>query len=851
MPISRPATHVAALTLGVILLASAALSQTIAPFKFVRVDSTHLSDPWGKSVGDVNGDGKIDLLAGGNSSGGLIWYENPGWAPHVISNSTGFSTDIEVGDIDNDGLNDVVALGEDSNGAAGIIWFKNTGFGGTWTGTTVDKRTLHDIELADLDGDGDIDIVARDQEVFGTNHGDIIYVYLQTNPTTWVKSQFACTNGEGLLLYDLSGDGKKDVIINGTWFENNGSGTGWTAHVYSTSYTQRSVSVAVGDINGDGRPDITLSPSEPVGDSYHISWFESPVDPKTAGWTEHIVVDPVETDHHALGVADINGDGAADIVTAAMSSGSAPQEVAVYYNGDGKGTSWKKGVLSNDGSHNIRLLDVDGDGDIDVFGSNWQGSDIDLWVNKTKSPAVRALDSWVRHEVDPDMPWIGLRLAGIDMDGDSLKDIVVAGWWYKNPGKPGGNWVRHPFGDSLYNLVVIYDFDGDGHPDVLCTKGDQVNVVDSHEFAWGRNDGKGNFTIYNNIQTASAGDFLQGAAVGKFIPGGPVQVAISWHDGGNGITMITMPANPKTGTWTTTDISATTQKEALSKGDIDRDNRDDLLLGTKWLRNTSGGWTTQTLFSTSGLPHRNLLVDMNNDGRLDAVVGYQAISVTGKLAWYQQPATATNAWAEHVIANIVGPMSLSVSDMNNDGLLDVVAGEHNLDAPETAKLHIFENLGNALTWTDHVIATGDEHHDGAITVDIDNDGDLDILSMKWGSTQLLLFENQAVVLGVDDRTQGTAPSGYRLNPAYPNPFNPATVVSCQLPVVSDVQLVVYDLLGREVQVLAEGRMGAGEHRFEFRAGNLSSGVYLCRMSARAADGEAIASSQTVKLLLLK
>jgi M6 family metalloprotease-like protein len=79
---------------------------------------------------------------------------------------------------------------------------------------------------------------------------------------------------------------------------------------------------------------------------------------------------------------------------------------------------------------------------------------------------------------------------------------------------------------------------------------------------------------------------------------------------------------------------------------------------------------------------------------------------------------------------------------------------------------------------------------------------------------------------------------------YPNPFNPKTVVSYQLPVVSEVRLVVYDLLGREVSVLVNEKQPAGSYSVTFQAGGLASGMYLYRMTA----GE---FHQTHTMLLLK
>jgi hypothetical protein len=85
---------------------------------------------------------------------------------------------------------------------------------------------------------------------------------------------------------------------------------------------------------------------------------------------------------------------------------------------------------------------------------------------------------------------------------------------------------------------------------------------------------------------------------------------------------------------------------------------------------------------------------------------------------------------------------------------------------------------------------------------------------------------------------------------YPNPFNPSTTISYQLPVNSYVTLRVYDMLGREVAVLAEGVKDAGYYTAAFDGSRLSSGVYFARFVAQPQDGSQ-PFVQVKKLLMTK
>jgi hypothetical protein len=379
------------------------------------------------------------------------------WVRHTIDNSSRGADGVKILDVNGDGLPDI-ATGWEEGGVVRVCL--HPGYGKVrekWPAVTAGKvGNLEDSVLADLDGDGNVDVISAAE---GSTKRISIHwapkdraAYLDSDK--WVTAALPASMGvRWMFIVPIQLDGKngldfiagsKDQNASIGWFEapaDPRDANGWKYHKLRDAGWIMSIFTV--DMNADGRPDILYS--DRFGKNRGVYWLENPGpgEAQAKPWKVH-AVGATDKECVFLDYADLDGDGLRDIVVAVKA-----RDLIFFRRKDAAGDAWEPHTIRlPDGagrSKGVAVGDIDLDGRPDiVFSCESATPPLSgvMWMS-CDGPAVAG--KWTGHDVSgPEGVKYDLVVL-IDLDNDGDLDILTCEerqnlgvFWYENPARPGG-----------------------------------------------------------------------------------------------------------------------------------------------------------------------------------------------------------------------------------------------------------------------------------------------------------------------------------------------------------------------------------------------------------------------------
>jgi len=808
------------------------------------------------AVGDVNGDGRPDLISanrGSNSISILMGIGGGSFGGRIDLDTRFGPYSVAAGDLNRDGKLDIVS--------ASVTFFSDyeTGFTsdssrvGVFLGNGdgsfgprmdfVASAPPRSIAIGDLNSDGLLDVALAN---FHPDYGTYVSIMLGNGDGSLRAEAGLYGIGLGpstIAIGDLNGDGKPDLVATSPAdnracvLMGNGDGTLSALRFYDTGPCPMSVVIA--DLNRDNRLDLVTvnssRPSMPEGPStisVLLGNGDGTFGPRRDFGTGY--------SSFALGVADLNADGALDVAVASYHT------VAVML-GNGAGAFADKTDYSScQWPRWVAVGDVNGDHKADLVTAGSLTVSVSLGNDDGRYPTRTDCGSWAYPGV--------YAIALTDLNGDGRDDIVAT-----NASRTvsalvatrDGSWSRteYPTLVTAYS-VGVGDFNGDARPDVVAANYDHPSTAS----IWlGVGDGtlgpRRDYGLGNSANAVTVGDFnrdghldvVSGNCSGN--PQGSVSVLLGNGDGSFR---------------TKNDFPTGWCPQSVTAADLNADGRLDLITGNEYgtasvlLGTGDGRFSAPVDYVIGGSPRVTRSADVNGDGKLDLVASnfethtVQVLLGIGDGTFGPRMDFAASGW----------PTCVAVGDLNHDGRVDLaVSNQHSStvsillnreDAPVPALAAVLSASAAPgrvdLKWyvgldatvvtvyrrtrTSGWTAVGQAYADGS--------GEVGYVDASVGCG-----EEYGYCLGIPDASEALAgevwvqvPFGYQLSLEGPRP-NPAVnglAVAFSLAQAGPGQLELYDVAGRRVLSQNLEGLGPGPHVLTLDSEKgVRPGVYWLRL----------------------
>jgi len=707
------------------------------------------------TAGDVNGDGYDDIIVGAygyNSSTGRVYIYYGGVNMNTLAdviltgeatNSNFGSSVSTAGDVNGDGYSDVIvgADGYASNTGRAYIFFGGSSMNNTvdvtMTGEAINNYFGVSVSAAgDVNGDGYSDVIAgADGYASSTGRAYIFFGGSSMNNAADVTMTGELTkNSFGYSVSragDVNGDGYSDVIAGAGGYASNtgrayiffgGSSMNNTADVTMTGELTSNyfgISVASGDVNGDGYSDVIVGASgyaSNTGRAYIYfggSSMNNTADVTMTGETTTSVFG-----RSVSAAGDVNGDGYSDVIAGADGYASNTGRAYIFF-GESSMNNTADVTLTGESTVNyfgasVSVGDVNGDGYSDVIvGASGYNSN---------TGRVYLYDYFMKNEIIPDVTMTGeatgnyfgnsVSTAG-DVNGDGYADVIVGANAYSS--STGRAYIY--FGGATMNNVADVTMTGEGINNYFATSVSTAGDVNGDGYsdvivgAHGYFSSTGRAYIYfggtsmNNIADVT----MTGEAINNIFG---VSVSTAGDVNGDGYADVIVGAYV---------YSSFTGRAYIYFGGSAMNNIADVTMTGEAVNNYFGASV-----STAG--------DVNGDGYADVIVGAEGYASNTGRAYIFFGGSAMNNVADvtmtgQATSNYFGFSVSTAGDVNGDGYADVIVGAYGYSS-YTGRAYIFFgglSMNNVADVTMTGEATGNSFGAVSTAGDVNGDGYADII----------------------------------------------------------------------------------------------------------------------------